>query len=178
MVGGSTRFMRRRTLSVPLSELWPGFVAAEDVAIDLTRTDDPNAAEVARCVEQARDRGYRGRVSVMSPEEQLLGELSASSLTVLEGVGTLHLSDPRSTEKGAEAHAAALREVGIDGVVAPEDHASAGLVALMHRFGRIVLAQGTDFRRTARRALAIGVDGIIGADAEALHDAWRDRSEA
>ena len=116
---------------------------------------------VGQALEQARVRGFRGRIWLISGDEELLVGVRSSAGHV-GSPGTLHMTDPRSSNKGAEAHAAWLRQVGIDGVVAPEEHTSAGLVALMHRFRRLLVAEGADYRRTARRALGHGADGVIG----------------
>jgi hypothetical protein len=171
----------RRSLLVPLDALWEAVAAtapavSPDVALDLSGIEAPTGADVDQALEQARIRGFAGRTWLMSGDEALLVEL-ASSPGRLGPMGTLHITDPRASNKGDEAHAAWLRQAGIDGVLAPEEHISAGLVALMHRFGRLLVADGADYRRTARRAFGHGVDGVVGSDAEALHDGWRDLSE-
>ena len=192
VVGRAGGRLGRRPLLLPLEALWEaraetamptgpgadaGPSAAPEIALDLSGIDAPTVAEIDEELVQARVRGFSGRIWLLAPEAPLLVELGSS--TARRGsIGTLHITDPRSSSKGAEAHAAWLRQVGIDGVLAPEEHTSAGLVALMHRFRRLVVADGADFRRTARRALGHGVDGVVGADAEALHDGWQDLSEA
>ena len=191
VVGQARGRLGRRSLLLPLGALWealaqtaipngPGAGAgpagAPEMALDLSGVDAPTVAELDRELVQARARGFSGQIWLVGPEAPLLVQLG--SLTGRRGsIGTLHVTDPRSSNKGAEAHAAWLRQVGIDGVLAPEEHTSAGLVALMHRFRRLLVADGADFRRTARRALGHGVDGVVGSDAEALHDGWQDLCE-
>ncbi len=191
VVGQARGRLGRRSLFLPLEALWealaemaiptgPGADArpagAPEMALDLSGIDAPTVAELDRELVQARVRGFSGRIWLVGQDAQLLVELGSSSGR-RGSIGTLHITDPRSSNKGAEAHAAWLRQVGIDGVLAPEEHTSAGLVALMHRFRRLLVADGADFRRTARRALGHGVDGVVGTDAEALHDGWQDLSE-
>lgn len=171
-VGKRPGRLSRGSLTIGLVDFWEHVTLAANVVLDVTNAADVTAADIATILEQARVRGCRGRLWVIGPEAQVLADLAAESAGGDEPAKSLHLTDPRSTTRGAEAHAAWLREAGIAGVMVPEAHTSGGLVALMHRFGRIVVADRADFRRTARRSLEIGVDGVCGADPEALHDAF------
>jgi len=122
-------------------------------------------------VGRARGR-LRGR-SATVPLQALWEAVGATSLDLALEVPDC---DPESEGSGPEAHAAHLRRLSIDGVLINEERATAGMVALMHRFGRLVVAVGANYRRTAGRALSNGADGVCGTDAEALADARAGRT--
>ncbi len=75
---------------------------------------------------------------------------------------------PAEYTGGPERLASDLRELSVDGALMPEIDLTAGSVALFHRFGRLLLADGADYERTVRRALQRGADGMVGADPEAF----------
>jgi glycerophosphoryl diester phosphodiesterase len=126
-----------------------------------------DAAVATGLVDRARSRGGVEGLWICSEDLDLLVGLRHSTAATR----LLHHCVPAEQEGGAERHAARLREVRLDGVLMPEDRVAAGLVALMHRFERIVAAVGADHPRTARRALRHGVDAVAGRDVELLRDA-------
>ena len=168
-IGRASGRFGRKSFAMKLHDIWQELDGDADVVVDLADLPGFATAEVLRMLEQARVRGFAGPLVVMAPSPDLLAEVSRE---VGGAARMLHSVEPRSVEGGAEAHAAALRSGGIDGVSVPEEQVSAGLVALMRRFGRLVIADSADYRRTVARALGNGVDGVCGSDPEALHDAW------
>ena len=116
---------------------------------------------------EARRLGEIERLWICSPSLPTLVELRAETAAAR----LLHRCSPAGADGGAERHAARLRAEGVDGALVAEAEVSAGLVALLHRLGRLVVAEGANHPRTAARGLAHGVDGIVGTDVEALVDA-------
>ncbi len=166
VVGRARGRLRGRSATVPLQALWEAVGATSlDLALEV-----PDADAGAVVLEQAAARGLSGRLWACSADLETLGGLVAA------GVRCLHSCDPESEGSGPEAHAAHLRRLGIDGALINEERATAGMVALMHRFGRLVVAVGANYRRTAGRALSNGADGVCGTDAEALADARAGRT--
>jgi glycerophosphoryl diester phosphodiesterase len=160
LVGRPPRRFRRGTPAVGLEEL-SAVVDGVRTTVALGVEDRATAAEVLRW---ARVRGAVERLWVCSTDPALLAELRSESMAAK----LFHVGDPASAERGPEHHVAALRESGVDGLVVDEERVGAGFVALAHRFGRMVVAAGADYERTARRAIGNGVDAVTGADVEAL----------
>jgi len=157
------RRLLRRAPVTKLSEVYDA-VGGDGIQVALIVRDDDVATDV---LDEARRRGEVDRLWLVSEDDDLLGGLRQQT----PATRLLHRCVPTDLEGGAERHANKLRTSGIDGVLVPEDRVMAGLVALMHRFTRLVVAEGADFSRTAVRGLGNGVDGIAGADVEALRDA-------
>lgn len=126
---------------------------------------EPTGAEVARdVVREALLLGMLERLWVRSPDLAILDAVRAGS----PAARLLHSCVPTAQPQGAERHAAVLRERDIQGVMVPVDRVGAGLVALMHRFGRSVAAEGAEHPRMVRAAVSAGVDVVSGPTARAL----------
>lgn len=165
VLGPGPRRLRRRSAvaGVGLDELY-GVVAGTGTQLAVLVPD----AVVGRAVAtEARRLGEIERLWICSPSLDALVELRAETLAAR----LLHRCSPAAADGGAERHAARLRSDAVDGVLVAEAQVSAGLVALLHRFGRLVVAEGSNHPRTASRGLSHGVDGIAGTDVEALVDA-------
>jgi hypothetical protein len=127
----------------------------------------PTYAENAlRVVAEARRLGMLERLWVTSSDLEVLEVVRADS----PATRLLHTCDPAVQPRGAERHAAALRECEIQGVMVPTDRIGAGLVALMHRFGRIVGVEGAQYVRMVHAARAAGVDIVCGPSADVLRE--------
>lgn len=165
VLGAEPRRLRRRAASqaVTLRELYDSLGRGR-VEVALRVPDVPTGRAVAS---EARRLGEIERLWICSTELSVLVELRADTAAAR----LLHHCTPASAEGGAERHASRLRSSGIDGILVAESEVSAGLVALMHRFGRLVVAEGADHERTAVRGLGNGVDGVVGNDVEALVEA-------
>lgn len=125
-------------------------------------TSDATAA--VGTIAEGRRLGALERLWLISPDLAVLDEVRRGS----PACRLLHTCDPTTQPGGAERHAALLRESGIQGVMVPTDRVAAGLVALMHRFGRIVAADGAEHVRMVRAAVAAGADVVSGPAAAVL----------
>jgi hypothetical protein len=142
-----------------MNELLDGIDGRTGLAVVPSDTD--NALGV---VAQARRLGMLERLWVTSADLALLEVVRGDS----PATRLLHICDPAVQPQGAERHAASLRECQIQGVMVPPERAGAGLVALMHRFGRMVGVEGAQYPRMVHAARAAGVDIVCGPSAEAL----------
>lgn len=132
-------------------------------ALAVVPSDAGNALAV---VAEARRLGMLERLWVTSDDLAVLDVVRADS----PATRLLHTCDPTHQPKGAERHAAALREIGVQGVMVPTDRVGAGLVALMHRFGRIVGTERAEHDRMVRAALVAGIDIVCGPSARVLRE--------
>ncbi len=156
LVGPAPRRFRRTPARLDLTDLYE-----DPDAKQLSHMFAVDRLETAEAVLDISRRHTRiQRLWICSGDVELLEVLRSVS----PAVRLLHHSDPAREPLGAEQHAARLRTAGIDGVLVEENNVSAGLVALMHRFGRLVVAHGAHYERTARRALGHGVDAVTGAN--------------
>ncbi len=163
VLGGGGRRLRRAAPTVPLAVLYSEMT---DSVVDMALAVD-SFGTAAAVLEVSRRHAEIDRLWMCSSDLGLLEHLRDHT----PAARLVHMGDPASQPSGAEQHAARLRLGGIDAVLVAEDRVTAGLAALMHRFGRLLLAQGADHERTASRALRNGVDGVTGIDAEVLRGA-------
>lgn len=155
---GLGRSVRR---SCPMEELLEAAPGRTSLAVE------PTDADVAcYVVREARLLGMLERLWVRSPDLAILDAVREES----PAARLLHSCVPTAQPQGAERHAAVLRERDIQGVTVPTDRVGAGLVALMHRFGRIVAAEGAEHPRMVRSAISAGVDIVSGPTARVLTD--------
>jgi hypothetical protein len=161
------RVLRRGQPEVGVEEVWDAVGAAALVAVVVT--DDGTAEEVLTV---ARRRGAIEHLWMCSPSLELLGALRP----LTPATRLLHVEGSGRAEHGPERRAARLREMGVDGALVQEGATSAGLSALYHRFGRLLVADGADQARQVDRALRNGLDGVVGPDAEVLADARAERA--
>ena len=123
-----------------------------------------SSRSAAAVVDAARVAGLLERLWVLSPALGLLEEVRSGS----PATRLLHECDPAREPRGSERHAAVLRSTGIEGVMVRHDRASAGLAALLGRFGRLMAASGAEYPRMVRAAVRAGVQIVSGPDAGVL----------
>lgn len=158
LLGGLRRSSRS---GCPMNELLEGIDGCTGLAV--VPSDADNALGV---VAEARRLGMLERLWVTSTDLAVLEVVRGDS----PATRLLHTCDPAVQPRGAERHAAVLREREIQGVMVPTDRVGAGLVALMHRFGRIVGTEGAEYARMVRAALVAGVDIVCGPSAVVLRE--------
>lgn len=158
LLGGLRRSSRRGCV---MNDLLEGIGGSIGLAV--IPSDGETALGV---VAEARRRGMLERLWVTSADLAVLDAVREDS----PATRLLHACDPTDQPRGAERHAAVLREHEIQGVMVPADRVGAGLVALMHRFGRTIGADGTEYVRMVRAALASGVDIVCGPSAAVLRE--------
>lgn len=156
------RLRRRGSLRLPMGEFVEGLDRTTGLAV--TASDSGTALAV---VGEARTLGLLERLWMTSTELDVLDAVRADS----PATRLLHVCDAAKQRSGPERHAADLRERGIEGVMMPCSVVSAGAVALMHRFGRIVGAQGAEHARMVRAGVASGADIVCGPSRSALAEA-------
>lgn len=83
----------------------------------------------------------------------------------------VHSTRLASLARGAEHHAAQLRELGIDAVNLHHSEWSAGTVALYHRFGRYCFGWDAQQPRIINALLHMGVDGLYSDHVDRMVDA-------
>jgi glycerophosphoryl diester phosphodiesterase len=75
-------------------------------------------------------------------------------------------------KEGPERRAAQLRELGIDALNLHHSDWSAGLVTLVHRFGRCAFGWDAQFERTIGALLAMGADGVYSDHVDRMTDVF------
>ncbi len=126
----------------------------------------PDVDSALAVVKDARRAGMLEHLWVTSTDLGVLEVVRSDS----PATRLLHVCDPVKEPRGAERHAATLREARIEGVMVRHDIAGSGLVALMHRFGCILGAHGAEYPRMVRSCLAAGADLVCSPSARAFED--------
>lgn len=138
------------TAVVPLRELYRVVGPECHLSLDLR---DPNGLlpvlEVARQAGEAAE----DRLWLCQPELSVLTDWRPRTTACLINVASL-----RSLGGGLEPRAAELEQLGIDGLRLDHGSWSGGRIALLHRFGRLALADGIVHEREAAAALDAGID--------------------
>ncbi len=145
-----------------LGDLYRACGTALDIAVDVM---DPRAAPALIAAAVEAGGGAPGRLWLCSTDlEQLAGWRSLH--------GEIHLvhSDPewRRHRRDADGRCRLLAERGIEVLNLRRHHCTPALTAACHRNGLKLFAWGVQRRRTMRRLLALGVDGLMSDHADRL----------
>jgi len=81
----------------------------------------------------------------------------------------------RKIAEGPERRAASLADVGIDALNMHWTDWNAGLVTLMHRFGRVAFAWDAQQPRSLALTFAFGIDGVYSDHVDRLVSALADQ---
>lgn len=173
-VGG--RFRRRQISELNSAELPEGVSTLADLVQDIGPDSElvlsvANASTVTAVLGTLGDSGFDlGRLWLVSGDLELLEAHRKSS----DGVRIVHSVRLAALNRGLEAHAATLRRLGIDGIWVPFDELTAGHVALLHRFTRLVLAHGPQHVRQMEEVLGMGIDALGSGQVERMVDVATD----
>lgn len=169
LVGG--RLRRRRIAEVAhtelpeevpsMSQLYVACGADRDLSVEV---HDPGALESVLAAADAA--GARARLWLRHPDLEVL----AAWRPDVGPARLVHTTTVPSMPRGPEAHAARLRELGVDAVHLHHSEWTAGSVALYHRFGRYCLGWDAQHPRIIRGLLDMGMDGISGDHVDRLVD--------
>lgn len=170
VVGGP--FRRRRIADVPrealpehvpsLEELYATCGTDFELSLDVK-----DAAAFDEVVRVARTAGAIDRLWLCHPDVNVLTEWRQ----LCDAPRLVHSTRLPAMEGGPERHAARLRELGLDAVNLHHSEWTGGLVALVHRFGRLALAWDAQHVRVASSLLSMGMDGVFGDHVDRLVEA-------
>lgn len=165
------RVRRRRIADLAQSDLPPEVPSVaqlyescgtdRDLSVEVH--DDRALTAVLAAAEAA---GAGARLWLRHPDLEVL----ASWRTVVGPARLVHATTVSSMPRGSEAHAARLRELGVDAVSLHHSEWSAGSVALYHRFGRYCFGRDAQHPRIIRALLDMGIDGVSGDHVDRLVD--------
>ena len=145
-----------------LAELYEACGVGTQISLDVK---DPSALEEVLRV--ARAAGAAENLWLCHPDLELL-----TSWTQLSGPTHLvHSTRMASMDRGAERHAARLREAGIDAVNLHHSEWTAGQVTLFHRFTRFTMGWDAQHVRNIDSLLNMGIDGIFSDHVDRMVDA-------
>jgi glycerophosphoryl diester phosphodiesterase len=88
------------------------------------------------------------------------------------GVHLVHSTTTRRLSGGAERHAAALADAGIEVVNLHHTEWTGGTIALYHRFERLAFAWDVQFERQMDELFDSGIDAVYSDHVDRLMDAW------
>lgn len=149
---GSTPADRLAEAGVPrLRDLYREVGTDFELSLDL---QDPAAAGAV--VAAARDAGAAGRLWLCSGATGVLAEVRR----IAPGVRLVHSLRRRRYGDTLEPHVAALAREGIAALNLPDREWSAGLMALVHRFGVAAFAWDVQETRRLLALLDMGVDAV------------------
>jgi hypothetical protein len=117
-------------------------------------------------VAAARSHSAGGRLWLRHDDAETLGRWR-QKVDDVRLVNTVRIP---ALKEGAERRAATLRSLGIDALEARHNEWSGGLVALMHRFGRLARSTDANYPEIIRQAFRMGLDSIGGDHPERLAD--------
>lgn len=170
VVGGPFRRKRIRDLDsdalpehIPsLEELYRTCGTDFDLSLDVK-----DAAAFDEVVRVARTAGAIDRLWLCHPDVNVLTQWRL----LCDAPRLVHSTRLAALDGGPERHAARLRELRLDAVNLHHSEWTGGLVALVHRFGRLALAWDAQHVRVAASLLAMGVDGVFGDHVDRLCEA-------
>jgi glycerophosphoryl diester phosphodiesterase len=87
-------------------------------------------------------------------------------------VHLVHSTSTRHLTQGAERHAAALADEGIEAVNLHHTEWTGGGIALYHRFERLAFAWDVQFERIMAELFDSGIDALYSDHVDRLMDAW------
>lgn len=148
----STTAARLAAAGIPrLSDLYATLGGDFELSLDLK---DPGVAELV--LGAARSAGAIGRLWLCSDQVEVLAGLRAAD----PEVRLVHSMGRRRYGDTLETHAAALVRQGVAALNLHEREWSAGLVALVHRFGLSAFAWDVQETRRLRALLAMDIDAV------------------
>jgi glycerophosphoryl diester phosphodiesterase len=170
ILGGPFRRRRIRDVAredlpphVPtLAELYEACGTRFELSLDVK---DPDAFDEVLRV--SRTAGAVERLWLCHPDAAVLAGWRERS----EAARLVHSTRIAALEGGMERHAATLRAAGIDVVNLHHSEWSGGMVALVHRFGRLALGWDAQHVRVIAGLLHMGIDGVFGDHVDRLVDA-------
>lgn len=136
----------------------PAFYDEVGTELELCLAADDDAA-VAEAIATARDRGpeVERRLWLVGTD----AERVATWRPLSSHVHLVHRVRLRSLRPGPEPHAAHLRQLGIDAVLAHQSEWNGGVVTLVHRFGLLAIADEASFERQIAEVVDAGIDGVV-----------------
>lgn len=169
VVGGAFRRRRIGTVDraalphhVPtLDELYAACGTDFELSLDVK---DPDAFD--EVVRVARTAGAVDRLWLCHPDLTVL----RSWRERCDAARLVHSTRLAALDGGPERHAARLRSEGVDVLNLHHGEWGGGLVALLHRFGRLALAWDAQHVRVIRGLLEMGVDGVFSDHVDRLVD--------
>jgi glycerophosphoryl diester phosphodiesterase len=102
-------------------------------------------------------------------------EEAVSWRTLDDDIKVVDSTRVRRIKEGPERRVAALANAGVDVLNLHLDDWTGGLVALVHRFGRLAFGWDAQYRRQLDALLATGVDGIYSDHVDRMMDAIEGR---
>lgn len=109
------------------------------------------------------------RLWICHPDVAVLTGLRA----VDDRIRLVHSTRLERLGTGPERHAADLAAAGVDAINLHHTEWNGGLVALVHRFGRIAFGWDMQFEHVLRPALRMGLDGVFSDHVDVMMDAVR-----
>jgi glycerophosphoryl diester phosphodiesterase len=144
-----------------LAELYENCGAGYELSLDVK--DSLVVDEVLRVADAA---GALDRLWLCHPDlEQLVDWRDRSGAAHL-----VHSTRMSAMERGAEQHAARLRDAGIDAVSLHHSEWGAGHVTLYHRFTRLTLGWDAQHLRNIEGLLQMGIDGVFSDHVDRMVD--------
>jgi len=144
-----------------LAELYATCGADYELSLDVK-----DAAVVPEVLRVAREAGAVDRLWLCHPD---LGVLE-DCLEQRDTAKLVHSTRMAAMDRGAERHAARLRELGIDAVNLHHSEWSAGQVTLFHRFTRLTLGWDAQHARNIDALLHMGIDGVFSDHVDRMVD--------
>ena len=148
-----------------LAELFETCGSACHLSLDLK---DPRSGAAVVAVATEMVPGMLERIWLCAPEWQSLLELRGTGVKLVDST-RLH-----RIKEGPERRAATLMNEGIDVLNMHHTDWNGGLIALMHRFGRLAFGWDMQFDDVLRPALRMGIDAVYSDWVDRMVDAYRE----
>jgi glycerophosphoryl diester phosphodiesterase len=149
-----------------LAELYDACGSAYELSLDVK---DPDALDATLAVAAAA--GATERLWLCHPDWRLVETWRARS----DAVKLVDSTRLRRIAEGPERRAATLADVGIDALNMHWTDWNAGLVTLLHRFGRAAFAWDAQQPRALALTFAYGTDGVYSDHVDRLVSALQDQ---
>lgn len=147
-----------------LDELFEAFGTDFQLSLDVK---DPAAGPATVAVAMAADTTMCSRLWMCDQDHDRLLSLREVSPHV-RLVDSTRLS---RLKEGAESRGAKLQSLGIDAINLHHSDWSGGLTTLFHRFGRLCFGWDTQFDRSLKHVLRMGIDAVYSDHVELMVDA-------
>lgn len=147
-----------------LAELFGRCGADYDLSLDLK--DPASGRRVVDTVAEVAPESL-GRVWLCAPQWEQLVELRGKGVKLIESTTLQRIKE------GPERRAATLASAGIDGLNMHHSHWTGGLVALLHRFGRVAFGWDMQEPHVLQDGLRKGLDGIYSDYVDRMVDAYQ-----
>lgn len=149
-----------------LAELYDACGTGYELSLDVK---DPNALDATLAVAAAA--GATERLWLCHPDWRLVETWRART----DAVKLVDSTRLRRIAEGPERRAATLADVGIDALNMHWTDWNAGLVTLLHRFGRAAFAWDAQQPRALALTFAYGIDGVYSDHVDRLVSALEDQ---